>query len=138
MLLLPRKKQREVQGFVLKVLNNNCSELEARIEGPRLDRRVNLTIAVLVVPVEGKTPQVDDAFAAVTKGFSVNGLAIVLDEPKGLQDVIVGFRWEREMRFVRATAKHLSPLGGGFFQLGLQLTEIAHVSDYPKLKSLSI
>ena len=134
--LFIRDRKRAVQSFILKVVNNNCPELAALIEGPRLENRVNLTLAVLVVPVENGKPLAENAFNAVTKEFSTAGLALVLDEPKALDEVIVGFRWEREMTFIRAAAKHLNPMGGGFFQLGLQMTELVHPSDFPELESL--
>lgn len=136
MQLFTRDRKRAVQSFILKVVNNNCPELAALIEGPRLENRVNLTLVVLVVPVENGKPLAENAFNAVTKEFSTVGLAVVLDEPKALDEVIVGFRWEREMTFIRATAKHLNPMGGGFFQLGLQMAELVHLSDFPELESL--
>ena len=136
MTLFTRDRKRSVQSFILKVVNNNCPELAALIEGPRLEQRVNLTVVVLIVPVENGKLITKKAFTAVTKEFSTTGLAVVIDEPKGLDEVIVGFRWEREKTFVRATAKHLNPMGGGFYQLGLQMTEMAHPGEYPELESL--
>lgn len=137
MRLFTKNKEMAVQSFLLKVVNNNCPELEALIEGPRLEGRVNLTVVVLVVPVEQRRLLVEQAFHAVTKEFSTIGLAVVLDRPLGLDNVILGFRWEREMVFVRATAKHLNPMGGGFYQLGFQINEVISAGDYPELQSMS-
>ena len=137
MSLFTKSRKNEVQTFVLKVVNNNCPELKALIEGPRLDRRVNLTLVVMVIPVEGGEVLPDEAFTAVTKEFSATGVALVLDGPRPLDEAILGFRWESEMVFVRAKAKHLNPMGGGFYQLGFQITELAHVGDFPELRTLS-
>ena len=134
--LFTQDKKMGVQSFVLKVVNNNCPELRALIEGPRLDRRVNLTVVVLVVPLDGERPLVDRAFSAVTREFSGTGVGLVLDEPKALDEVILGFRWEGEMTFVRAASIHLHPMGGGFFQVGFRLEEMIHVADYPEFRSL--
>ena len=60
----------------------------------------------------------------MTKDFSNTGVAIVLEQPLGLEQAILGFRLDGEMTFVRAEAKHLNPMGGGFFQLGFQLLEV--------------
>jgi hypothetical protein len=136
--LFTRNKTRAVQSFILKVVNNNCPELAALTEGSRLESRVNLTVAVLVVPVEAGRPLVQKAFTAVTKEFSTTGLALVLDEPWALDEVLVGFRWQRELTFIRATAKHLNPIGGGFFQLGLQMTEVVGPDEAPDLRTLSL
>jgi len=134
--LFSKNKEMGVQGFILGVVNNNCSEVDALIDGPRLDRRVNLTVVVMVIPLEDNELQLEQTLTVVTKEFSTSGLAIVLDHPRGFDQVLLGFRWEGEMRFVRASARHLNPIGGGFYQLGFQMTEIVHVGDYPQLKSL--
>ena len=136
--LFTRNKVKEIQGFVTRIVNNNCPELKSLIEGPRLNCRVNLTMVVTVIPVEKKKLLVEQAFTAITKEFSTSGLAVVLDGPMGLDEAIVGFRWQREMTFIRAATKHLNPMGGGFFQLGLQLTEVVHPSDVPGLESLYV
>ena len=136
--LFSRNKTLEVQSFMLKFLNNNCAELESLVEGPRLDRRVNLSVVVLIIPVERGQPLVDQQFAAVTKCFSSAGVSVVLNEPTGLEDVIVGFRWECEMKFVLAKAKHLSPMGAGFYQLGLQLTRVVRPDEYTALDAVLV
>ncbi len=125
------------QSFILKLVNNNCPELNILEDESRLARRVNLTVVVMVIPVEDGQPNFDAAFTTVTKEFSNSGLAIVLDKPAGLDQVILGFRFEGEMTFVRAEAKHLNPMGGGFHQLGFQTTDIVHLSEFPTLRSMS-
>ncbi|MGD0516516.1 MAG: hypothetical protein ABSA26_03190 [Thermoguttaceae bacterium] len=131
-----RKKTREVQNFVLKVVNNNCPELKALFEGPRRDKRANLTLVVLVVPLEDGKLQANDAFFAITQELSITGVGIILDRQRSLDEVILGFRLGADLTYVRAAAKHLSPMGGGFFHLGLEMTEIVHQGDYPQLEKL--
>ena len=137
MSLFTKKREIGVQSFILKLVNNNCPELLALMEGPRMDSRVNLTVVVAVVPVEKKKPQINQAFTAVTKEFSSNGVALVLSEPLGLDYAILGFRFEGRMIFVRAQAKHLNPMGGGFYQLGFQMLEVVSLADYPQLVAVS-
>ncbi len=135
--IFARNKIREVHGFVLKVVNNNCPEMKALTEGPRLDYRVNLTVVVVVVPMEDGKPRLGRAFTAVTKEFSAEGVGVVVEEPVKLEHVVIGFRWEGETIYLRARAKHMNPLGGGFYQLGLHLTEVLKANDYPELRGLS-
>jgi len=137
MALFSRKKTLGVQSLVIKIVNNNCPELKALIEGPRSDSRVNLVMVAIVIPLEKDKLLIQKAFTAITKEFSTTGVALVLDGPLPLDHVILGFRFEGEMNFVHAQAKHLSPMGGGFFQLGFQLLELASPSDYPQLESMS-
>jgi hypothetical protein len=134
--ILSRSKEQEVQRFVLRVVNNNCEDLENLIDGPRLEGRVRLSIVVLVIPVEKNRPVIERTFAAVTKEFSSTGVALVVDSPRAPEKAILGFRWEGAMRFVRAEARHLNPMGVGFYQLGLQLIRMVRPSQYPELESL--
>lgn len=133
-----RTKEHEVQSLILKLANANCSELQALIEGPRLEHRVNLTVVVLVLPVEKGRPVVEQMFAAVTREIATTGLSLVLDEPRAPDEVVLGLRWEGEMHFIRAKAMHLNPMGAGFYQLGLRLLEKVHPADYPELRSLGM
>jgi hypothetical protein len=133
-----RNKQLSVQNFVLKVINNNCPELKAFLEGPRRDKRANLTLVVLVVPLVDGELRIGDAFNAITQEFSVSGVGIILDRQRALDEVILGFRLEDEMSYVRATAKHLSPMGNGFYHLGMELKEVVPKSKYLELETFQI
>jgi hypothetical protein len=139
MRLFASEKRFAVQGFVLKLLNTNCHDMHARLDGPRLEGRVNLTLVVMVVPVL-KNDKLDlrHSFAAVTKEFSSSGVAIVLDQPMGIDEAFLGFRWRGGVTWVRAKAKHLNPMGGGFYQLGFRMTEKLAIGDYPDLQTVSI
>jgi len=134
--LFSRRKELAVQSFMLKVVNNHCQELEALAEGPRLEGRVRLTVVVLVIPVEDGRPAITQLFAAVTKEFSTSGVSLVLNEPRSLDHVILGLRHEGGLHFVHAKAKHLNPMGAGFYQLGLQLTKMVQTGDYPELEAI--
>jgi hypothetical protein len=125
-----------VRTFILKLVNNNCPELKGLMEGPRGDTRVDMVVVVTILPVQDKRPQVRGAFTAVTKEFSSTGVGVVLDRPRQLCDVVLAFRLEEEMVFAWAQGKHVTPMGGGFFQLGFRLTEILSASDYPELQSV--
>jgi hypothetical protein len=136
MLMFSRKKEQAVQGFLLKVVNNHCEELEALVEGPRLDGRVRLNVVVMVAPMRDGRPLLQRSFAAITKEFSTSGLSLIVTEARALDEVILGFRWESEMKYIRARAKHSEPIGAGFYQVGLQAKEVVSAGDYPELASL--
>lgn len=135
--LFTRNKEIGVQSFVLKVVNNSCPELNITEDEARLARRVNLTVVVMIIPVEEGRPRFEEAFTTVTKEFSNTGVAVMLNKPIGLDQVILGFRFEGEMTFLHATARHLNPLGGGFHQLGFKLTDVVPRGEYAQLESLS-
>jgi len=136
--LFTKNKEHEVQRLMLNVVNNHCPGLKGLADGPRLERRVNLTLVVLVIPLEKGRPQLDERFAAVTKEFTTRGVSLVLHECRAADQVILGFPWERTMKFVLAQARHLNPMGGGFWQLGLRLKEMVGLDDYPELEKVRL
>jgi hypothetical protein len=136
--LFTKSKKRAVQSFILNVVNNDYPNLTQLGEGPRFDSRVTRVIVAVVIPIEKKKLRTEEAFRAVTKEFSTGGVSLVLDGPIGLDEVVLGFRHEGEMYFVRAKAKHLNPMGGGFYQLGFEFLDMIYAGDYPQLKAMGI
>jgi hypothetical protein len=132
-----RNKKQAVSNFVLKFLNNNCPDVLGLHDGPRVDSRVNLSVVVLIIPLENKKLEMTRAFYAVTKDFSATSISVMIDAPRAVDDVILAFCFEGEMQYARAKAKHLSPMGGGFHQLGFQLEEMVAPLDYQGLSNLS-
>jgi hypothetical protein len=137
MSLFCRDKSLAVQAFIVKFLNNNCPELKALIEGPRNDRRVNLSVVVAVIPLEKKALQPEKAFTAVTKEFSGAGVGLVTSDPWKFERAILCFHFENELYYALASVKHLTFLGGGFYQVGFQMTEMINPGDYPGLTELT-
>ena len=107
MQLFSRRKTLDVQSLMLKVINNHSSELETMIEGPRIEGRVRLTIVAQVIPLVDGRPAVADTMAAVTKEFSSSGVSLVLHEPRGLDHVVLGFRWRETIEFVRVVVRQI-------------------------------
>lgn len=136
MLLFAPRKEMEVQSFLLKFVNNHCPHLKGLADGPRVESRVNLPLVTMVIPVERKRAAVDRAFGAITKEFTTTGLSIILDHPRPLERVILGFRFEREMKYMLAEAKHLNPMGAGFYQLGLQCLSVVSPKQYPGIETV--
>jgi hypothetical protein len=136
--LFAKNKEHDVQSLMLNLVNNNCPGLTGLADGPRLERRVNLTMVVIVIPLEEGKALIDDRFTAVTKEFTSRGVSLVLSQCRAADQVILGFPWERSMKFVLAQARHLNPMGGGFWQLGFRLKEIASPEDYPGLEEVRL
>lgn len=138
MLLFSRNKTAGVQAFMLKLANTHCPELRPLSDNRRKETRVPFCAVVLVVPLENGTPQLGRHFPAVTRDLCTRGVSIVLDQPRGLRELLIGFRWENDMKFLRGNAKHLNPMGAGFFRLGIELSEVVSADEYPELESLHI
>ncbi len=127
-----------VKNRILELINETASGLPSKTDGRRVDSRIKRVVVGIVVPIEDRRLQVDRAFTALTKDFSSGGVAIVLNQPSGPEQAILGFRLEGAMSFFRAEARHVEPMGGGFFQIGYQLFEVVSARDYPELASVSL
>lgn len=138
MSLFSQNKDFKLRGLILKLVNNNCPEMKASIDGPRIDNRINLSVVVVVIPVEDGEIQIGDAFTSVTKDFSNIGMSLILDRPHGLYQAVLCLRINDEMNYVLAEARHLNPMGGGFYQLGFRLMELLTPADYPELTSVVV
>ena len=133
------RKIREVQGLLLWLANNHCSELQAFRDGPRLAGRAPLMVVALVTPLRDGQPCVANTFAAVTKEISTSGMSLVLSEPRSLDEVLIGLRCDAgKLKFIRAKARHVAPMGAGFFQVGLRCHEVVPNHAFPELASLMI
>jgi hypothetical protein len=132
-----KPKHLRVRNFIVKLINANCPELQGVVDDRRFDSRVNVAIVIAIIPLVDGRPQLARGTSAVTKDFSNTGVSVVLEHLMDLHQVILGFRFEGEITFIRAETKHRDPMGGGFFQIGFHLTEIVEPSEFPELASVN-
>lgn len=130
------RRQKDAQGYLTKIINNNCPALEAYARGEREGQRLNLTIAAFVVPVRGSFVDVAAASATVTKEFSATGMSVILDNALDGEEAIVIIQWDGATTFFRGGIKHQSPIGAGLWQCGVYVTEIVPPGEYPELGTL--
>jgi len=136
-LLFGQTRQRqEVQRFILKIINNHCWQVESLLEGPRGEQRVRINLVVLIVPLEKDGPVLEEAFGAVTKEFSSTGVSLIVGGGRVPERMLLVFRWEGVLQFVEAESRHLSPMGAGFYQLGVRLIRMVNAGEHPGLEVL--
>jgi hypothetical protein len=131
-----QRKLKEAQGFLTKIINNNCPQLGAYSKGERGEERLNLTLAAFVVPFAAAGPDVASAVATVTKEVATTGMSVVLTQPIEAEEVLLGIRWDSQPTFFRCQIKHQSPIGAGLWQTGLSADEIVQQGEYPALGML--
>lgn len=110
----------------------------------RSDDRSNRTIPVLLTPWEDGQPVLDETSTALTKDISANGLSIVLHQPFHSDDVVIGF-WltsqprfglGNDPRFAIGKIRQNISLGGGFWQVGIELNELHTAEEMDVFKPL--
>jgi len=132
-----QKRIPEIQSFMLKFVNNHTNAFESVALYKRRETRARLTVVVLVVPFENGKAQIHEAFTAISKEFSTSGMSLILPEPRGFDQLAIGLKFLGGVKFLLARAVHLTPMGGGFYQLGLQFMEMLHPADLPELQNVT-
>ena len=133
MLWFGRERKRiELQVTIRRIVDLTMSDLTVRAN--RVEERYGRTLPVLLAPWEHDAPLVDQARFVVTKDISDHGMALIVPEPSEAVEVVVGMwihthqldvvRPEPDPVFMLANVRNCSDIGGGCWQLGLQLEEI--------------
>jgi len=96
--------------------------------GQRTNARGGFCQPAWVVPVnDADEPVFGNAFALITKDISPEGVSLIHTEPIGLPKMLVGFGDGESMEFVHCTLEHCTPVGLGFYQIGLHPRCVASV-----------
>lgn len=131
-----RREQVEVHKITRRLINSSCPCLPPLAGESRWENRSNRTIPVLLTPISGGELSLDETATAVTKNLSSQGLALVLHQPFWAEGVVIGFWHSGEPEFVRGEIRQNVPLGGGFWQLGIELTQRVILAEMPELERL--
>lgn len=131
-----RKKQNEVQRLLRRAMDTtspNRPPLDGELRG---ESRSNRTLPVLLVACVDGRPTAEERIIALTKDFSSRGVAVVLPQPFRAEHVLIAFWLEGHPEFVRGQVRQNVPLGGGYWQLGVELTERLSIATSPELGAL--
>ncbi len=131
-----RKKHLEVHRLLRRAMDATTPN-RPPIEGEsRWEERSNRTIPVLLAPYAEGCPCLGEHAIALTKDLSSQGVAIVLPQPFRADEVVIGFWLENRPEFLLGRVRQNAPLGGGYWQLGIELTERLDPSPNPATESL--
>jgi hypothetical protein len=129
------RKLNEVRGLIRQIVDLTSPNLPPLGGESRAENRSTRALPALLVPWENRRPVVDESTYALTKNFSDHGLALVLQQPFRSDQVVVGL-WLERPRFALGSVRQNAPLGGGFWQLGVELTELLDPAEFPQLEPL--
>jgi hypothetical protein len=131
------KRRKEAEGCLTKIINNNSPTVGGARVDERGDWRLNVTLAVYVIPVHNKVLDVAAAFATVTKELSSRGLSVVVTHKLEVPEIVVAVKWGENISYLRGQVRHQAPLGAGLWHCGVQVTEAIASGEYPQFASLT-
>jgi hypothetical protein len=126
------KKRIELQSYMRRVADLTTPNLAPLSGNYRSEGRCNRSLPVLIVPCVGANHREEEAAFAVSKDICDHGLSLLACQPYPLTEVIVGL-WlsgphldqeEAEPFYVLGHVRQSSEIGGGYWQIGIELTEV--------------
>lgn len=126
----------ELQAYMRRVADLTCPNLAPLSGEYRLEGRCNRSLPVLIIPQAKAELHPDEASFAVTKDLCDHGLSLLACQPHSLTEVIVGmWLWgphsgqeQEEPFFLLGHIRQSSDIGGGYWQIGVELTEVVKAS----------
>jgi hypothetical protein len=128
-----RTKKPPVQPAVgrsanLKSPARATSNPERRVEG-----RADLNVGILVVPIRGDSPDISQAFAAITKDLSATGAGVIANRFISTPEVLLCLSGKSETKLLRALVRYRKELGSGWVRFGMEITDTLDKSEYPQI-----
>lgn len=117
------KKRHEVIRFMQRQMNR--SRVRGVSPGQRALGRDPFCQVVWIIPDDDlQSPVFRAAFPAVTRDISAKGLSFIHTQPVRSDSVVVGLHDELGTSFVRCSVEHSTPLGYGFYVIGVDPQEL--------------
>jgi hypothetical protein len=130
------KQQLDVQKLLRRAIDASSPNLPPTDGESRYDTRSNRTLPLVLIPWQDNEPRPNGAVTALSKNLSSHGLTVLHVDPIEAEQVVVGFCVEKQPYFILGAVRHRTPLGGGFFQLGIELSRVLTPTEEPALETL--
>ena len=141
MITFAAKSSPEVLKHLRRIVDLTVPNQSPGAINDRVETRSNRAIPALLCPWENGLPRADEHVFVVTKDLSSDGIGIVLPQPFRAHKVLLGFWLNDEVMdepwLFLGTTQNLQKLGGGFWTLGVQLTEFLTKNQQQKCASLA-
>lgn len=123
------KKTVDLCPYVRQICDLTTPNLASMFAG-RSEDRCNRAIPTLLCPWENDRPSTDECAICLTSDLADRGVRLVLAQPFRAERVAVGY-WigsdqMREPWYFLGDVRRNQPIGGGFWAVGIELTEFAN------------
>ncbi len=131
-----RKKKQEVWKCLRRILDRNSAEQLLLGKEDRKEKRIPFSLPVLLQPCMADEHPWCEPIFAVSKDLSDDGVAVIACQPLEKSQVICVI-WKDGPVFFSGDIRQCEQLGGGFWKIGLELSEIVSNTEFPLLHALS-
>lgn len=119
---------------VLAALSHHGSAKVGRVDGRHSEGRSDLSMGVLIVPLNDESPDIAKAFTAMTKDVSTTGIGVVSNRAIPTSEALLRLSGTSETRLLRTTVRNRKDLGEGWVRFDMEVTGVLDKSEYPQLK----
>lgn len=106
-----------------------------RVDDRHTDGRADLSVGVLIVPLNDESPDIARAFTALTKDVSSTGIGVIANRAVPTSEALLRLSGSSETRLLRTTVRNRKDLGDGWVRFDMEVTGVLDKSEYPQLKS---
>ena len=122
-----RKKRLEIHSHVRRILDLTVPNYSGEAGLERAENRHNRVLPAVLCPWERGRPAIEFCTYVTTRDIASEGVGLVLPQPFRAEEVLIGFWLEPAVMeqpwFFLGRAQSLRRIGGGYWTLGVQLTE---------------
>ncbi len=134
-----RKKVVDLCPRIRRLCDLTSPNLSTTLSG-RSENRYNRAIPTLLGPWQEDHPVVDESTIGLTSDIADRGVCLVLNQPFLAESVVVGY-WissdaMSEPWYFLGNICRNQPMGGGFWAVGIELTEFANTNHAKELVAL--
>jgi hypothetical protein len=128
-----QKKQNELRDCIQRILNRSAPRMPTSGD-LRREPRYKRSVAIVLIPWD-EEPLVEHASYALVQDLSDRGARIIAQKPILVPELLCCFAVDN-IRFLRGTVRQARPLGGGFWQCGINFHETILATDHCRLDEL--
>jgi hypothetical protein len=131
----PPAKQSDAQQVLAALSHRGTAARVGRLDGRHSEGRADLSMGVLIVPLNDESPDIAKAFTAMTKDVSTTGIGVVANRSIPTSEALLRLSGNSETRLLRTTVRNRKDLGEGWVRFDMEVTGVLDKSEYPQLKS---
>jgi len=105
-----------------------------RLDARHLDGRTDLSVGVLVVPLNDESPDIASAFTALTKDVGATDIGVVTNRSIPTAEALLRLSGISETRLLRTTVRNRKEIGQGWVRFDMEVTGVLDRNEYPQLK----
>ena len=135
-----RTRTADIQRLMRRVCDLTTPNITNGSELQRGENRYNRAIPTLVCPYSDGQIDPSDAFVAITKDLSDEGVGLILTQEIDPTDALLAI-WlppEQQPWFFHACVRRCDAIGGGYWIAGLELLDVAKNATRGRLEQLLI